>query len=180
MLKQSNNSLLHIATIGKTVGFKGELKLHIHSDFPEQFKKGVSFFINEKDTLTINSIDIKKSLISFIGYPSDLEAKKLTNKDLFTTIERSRAECKLENGEYFWFDLIGCSIVENGEILGVVSEIERIVNTNYLCVKTDVLLVNSGFTKSFLIPHLVNFVLAIDIQKRVIKVSGAKDILEAS
>ena len=30
---------IYIAKLGKTVGLKGQQKLHIDSDFPEQFKK---------------------------------------------------------------------------------------------------------------------------------------------
>ncbi|MDO8260641.1 MAG: ribosome maturation factor RimM, partial [Candidatus Magasanikbacteria bacterium] len=47
------SKLLHIATIGKTVGLKGDMKLHIQSDFPEQFKKGSSFFIDADASLTL-------------------------------------------------------------------------------------------------------------------------------
>lgn len=173
MLKQSNSDLIYIATIGKTVGFKGKLKLHIHSDFPEQFKKGVSFYVNKNYTLTINSIDLSKSIVSFVGYESMEDAKKLTNKELFTTLERTRDECNLQDGEYFWFDLVGCRVFEDDELLGEVSEVERIANANYLHIKTD--------TKKFLLPLIMGrFVLSVDLEKKEITTSGAKDIFEAS
>ncbi|MDX9814007.1 MAG: ribosome maturation factor RimM [Sulfurimonadaceae bacterium] len=170
MLKPSD--LLHIATIGRTVGFSGELKLHFHTDFLEQFKKGTSFFINPKDSLVIDSINTQKSLVSFVGFDTLEEAKKLTNKELFTTIERTRDECKLEDGEHFWFDLIGCKVVEDGQVLGEVSEVERIAGTNYLYVKTA--------TKTFLLPKLDRFIKSVDIKDKIIVAIGAKDILEAS
>lgn len=179
MSKQSSK-LLHIATIGKSVGLKGDMKLHIKSDFPEQFKKGTSFFINEKESLTISDINHERALVRFFGYSSPQESKKLTNKQLYTTIERTRDECHLEEGEYFWFDIEGCSVVEDGEVLGVVEELERISVTNYLNIKTDEKLVEKGFAKNFLVPFNKPFTLNTDIGKKVITVSGGMDILEAS
>jgi len=32
-----------IAQVGKTYGLHGDLKLHLHTDFPEQFKVGYLF-----------------------------------------------------------------------------------------------------------------------------------------
>ncbi|ABB43734.1 16S rRNA processing protein RimM [Sulfurimonas denitrificans DSM 1251] len=179
MSKQSNK-LLHIATIGKSVGLGGDMKLHIKSDFPEQFKKGVSFFINENETLTLSDINHERALIKFVGYNSPEDAKKLTNKNLYTTIERTRKECRLEKDEYFWFDIEGCSVVEDGKVLGIVDELDRMGITNYLCVITDETLVKSGFAKSFLIPFREPFTINTDIKEKIITVIGAMDILEAS
>lgn len=179
MLKQSSK-MLHIATIGKTVGLKGDMKIHIKSDFPEQFKKGVSFFINEKESLIIDDIDLERDLIRFKGYTVLEDAKKLTNKHLYTTIERTREECHLEKGEYFWFDIEGCSVVEDGKILGIVDELDRIGITNYLCIITDKVLIESGFAKSFLVPFNKPFTISTNIKEKIITVSGAMDILEAS
>ncbi|OHE02919.1 MAG: 16S rRNA processing protein RimM [Sulfurimonas sp. RIFOXYD12_FULL_33_39] len=179
MSKQSSK-LLHIATIGKSVGLKGDMKFHIKSDFPEQFVKGVSFLINENESITLSEVNHERELIKVVGYNSPEEAKKLTNKKLYTTIERTRKECHLEDGEYFWFDIEDCSVVENGEVLGVVEEVERIGITNYLNIKTDEALIKKGFAKSFLIPFIKPFTLNTDIERKVIIVSGAMDILEAS
>lgn len=179
MSKQSNK-LLQIAVIGKSVGLKGDLKLHVKSDFPEQFVRGASFLIDDNNSITINDIDLQRGLVRFIGYSSPEDAKKLTNKSLYTTIERTRQECRLEEGEYFWFDLEECSVAEDGRILGVVYEVERILNTNYLLVKTAEYLVKEGFSKSFLIPFNKPFILNTDIQNKKIAVHGAMDILEAS
>ena len=179
MLKRSNN-LLHIATIGKVVGLKGDMKLHIQSDFPEQFKKGVSFPVDENETLTISEVNHERGLVKFVGYTSPQDAKKLTNKKLYTTIERTRKECRLNEGEYFWFDIEGCVVVEDGKVLGIVEEIDRIAETNYLNVITDEILLKEGYSKSFLIPFKKPFKVDIDIKEKVIRVNGAIDILEAS
>lgn len=180
MSSLQSDSLIHIATIGKSVGFRGDLKLHLFTDFSEQFKKNSSFFVSKDLSLTIERIDLARSLVKFIGYDSELEAKKLTNKDLFTTLERTRSECKLADGEHFWFDLIGCKVLEDGEVLGEVVEVERINATNYLHIKTDEALLKDKTAKLFLIPKITPFVVGVDLDAKTITVSGAKDILEAS
>jgi 16S rRNA processing protein RimM len=172
--------LLYIATIGKTVGLKGDMKFHIKSDFPEQFKKGASFYINEKDKLTIENMNFERGLVRFEGYSTPEVAKKLTNKNLYTTYEQTRKDCHLEEGENFWFDIIGCKVYEKEELLGEVKELERILDTNYLLIKTDEKLVEQKKAKSFLVPHKEPFLISIDINEKIIKLNGAKDILEAS
>ncbi|WP_241856091.1 ribosome maturation factor RimM [Sulfurimonas lithotrophica] len=177
-MKQSD--LLYIATIGKTVGLKGDMKLHIKSDFPEQFRKGASFYINEKDKLTIDSINFERGLVKFEGYSTPELAKKLTNKNLYTTYEQTRKDCRLEEGENFWFDIIGCKVYEEDELLGEVKELERILDVNYLLIKTDEKLLEQKKAKSFLVPHRKPFLISIDVNEKIIKLNGAKDILEAS
>ena len=180
MSKQSKTKLLHIATIGKAVGLKGDLKLHIYSDFPEQFKKNVSFFIDEKQSITISDINHARGLFKIEGYTTPESARKFTNKKLYTTIERTRKECHLEDGENFWFDIEGCSIVEDGKILGEVVEIDRLASTTYLKVQTAKELVDKKFAKTFLIPYQEPFVVKKDIPNKTIVIDGGMDILEAS
>lgn len=181
MLNQSKeNKLLHIATIGKTVGIKGDMKFHIKCDFPEQFKDNSTFLINKRDTITIGKVNHDRSIVKIAGVNTVEDAKKYTNVKLFTTYEDTRKNCHLDEGEYFWFDIEGCEVFENDKLLGVVQEVERITISNYLNIKTNSNLVESGFAKSFLIPYHEPFLLGTDIDKKIITVSGAMDILEAS
>jgi 16S rRNA processing protein RimM len=181
MSNQSNkNSLLHIATIGKTVGIKGDMKFHINCDFPEQFKSNTTFFINKKDTITLSEVNHDRGTIKIVGINSVEDAKKYTNVKLFTTYEDTKQNCHLDNGQFFWFDIVGCEVVENGKLLGVVQEIERITINDYLNIKTTDDLIESGHAKSFLIPYVQPFILKTDIDTKTITVDGAMDILEAS
>ncbi len=172
--------LLHIATIGKTVGIKGDMKLHLNTDFPEQFKSNRSFFINTQDRLTLREVNLDRGLIKIDKIFTPEDAKKYTNTKLYATLEETRQNCKLKEGEYFWFDIEGCSVVEADVTLGKVVEIDRINAANYLKIQTDALLIKEGFAKTFLLPHNPPFVIQTDIQNKIITTQGAKDILEAS
>lgn len=180
MSNQSKEPRLHIATIGKTVGIKGEMKFHIKCDFPEQFQNNTTFLTNKNNTITLSEVNHERGLIKIAGINTIEDAKKFTNLKLYTTREETRKNCHLEDGEFFWFDIEDCEVYEGGKLLGVVNEVERITVSNYLNVKTDEKLVKSGLAKSFLIPFHAPFILNTDIDKKTITVDGAIDILEAS
>jgi len=180
MSKQFKEQLLHIATIGKTVGIHGDMKFHDKSDFPEQFFDGATFFTNLKKEITLDDVDLDRGLIRIKGIHTIEDAKKYTNAKLFTTRDETRKNCHLEEGEFFWFDIDDCKVYENDICLGVVHEVERIAITNYLAMITDDKLVAKGLPKNFLIPFEEPFRISVDIEKKIIIVNGAMDILEAS
>jgi len=168
-----------IAQVGKTHGLYGDLKLHLHTDFPEQFKVGLSFD-SSAGKLEISRINLKRGIIAFKGYDGIDYAKKLTNAKLYASLEETRERCELKEGEYFWFELEGCEVVEDDKVLGEVKEIQRLAEVNYLFIITDKKLVEKGFASSFLIPNIDRYVLSIDIEKKTIFVKDGKEILEAS
>jgi len=179
-MSKHSSQLLHIATIGKTVGIKGDMKLHIKSDFPEQFVDGSKFLINKKETITLSEVNLDRLLVKINNLSNPQDCKKFTNVKLYTTYEETRKTCHLEEGEYFFFDLEDCDVYEDGKLLGRVDDVERIAITNYLNIVTDESLVKSGFAKRFLIPFEEPFKKSVDIDKKIITVSGGMDILEAS
>ncbi len=172
--------LLHIATLGKTVGVRGDMKLHIKCDFPNQFKDGATFLINAKESITLESVNLARGLARVLGVTSVEDAKRYTNVKLFTTYDETRKNCHLKEGEFFWFDIVGCDVVEDGKILGKVQEVQRITTSDYLNIKTSDALLKAGYATSFLLPYHEPFILHTDIENKSIEVSGGLDILEAS
>lgn len=171
---------LSVATLGRVVGLKGDMRLNIQSDFAEQFRVGETFFLDDESKLTISAYDENRNIVRFENITNPEDAKKLTNRVLYSTIEQSRELCELKEGEFFWFDIIGCGVIEDGKKLGVVKEIERFGTQDYLLVATDESLVKDGFATTFLIPYIDRFIIASDIEAKIIKTDGAFDILEAS
>ncbi len=168
-----------IAQIGRTIGLWGDLKFHLHTDFPEQFKVGHTYKSNRGD-LTIADINFKRGIVRFQGYESIDAAKKLTNTKLFSDMEQTKENCDLQEGEHFWFDIIGCIVKQDDETLGVIEDIQRLLDTDYLAIKTDAVLVEAGLPKQFLLPYIERYVLKADTEAKVVYTQDAKDILEAS
>ena len=179
-MSNRSDKLLHIATIGKAVGLGGDMKLHIKSDFPEQFVKGAKFFISKNRTIELSKVDHDRSLIKIVGVNNPEDAKRFTNEKIYTSYEDTRKNIDLQEGQYFYFDIEDCQVYENGQLLGVVDEVDRIGATDYLTVITDISLVEKDLPKSFLIPYQDHFVISVDIDKKIIEVNGGLDILKAS
>ena len=172
---------VYVAKLGKTVGLNGQLKLYIDSDFPEQFSKNTTFTTNKKTTLTIESFNAKSNIVKFIGIDSIDDAKKLTNQQLFVSLEDTKNICKLEENQYFWFDLIGCEIIEDGENLGKIADIQRFPQCDYFEVDTNNILVEEkSLAKRFLLPYIPEYIASVDISSKTITTNGALDILYAS
>lgn len=179
-MMNSQSSLIEVAQVGRLVGLKGELKLHLQCDFPEQFRKGKTFTTQKGQTLEVFSYSASKGLISFVGYQSRESALALVNTVLFTTKEASAQECALKEGEFFWFDIIGSKVIDEGQCLGVVDEIERIVNVDYLVVKTSEEYVKSGFPKSFYIPYIDRYIVTFNASEKEVVTKDALGLLENS
>ena len=168
-----------IAQIGRTVGLLGDLKIHLHTDFPEQFKVGQTYH-SDRGELTLIDINANKGTVRFQGYEGVEAAKKLTNAKIYATEKETKANCELGEGEHFWFDIIGCKVMQDDEILGEVEDIQRMLDVDYLAIKTDESLVKEGFSKNFLLPYIPRYVLNADTDNKKIFTKDAKDILEAS
>jgi len=174
----SNDDSL-IAQIGRTIGLWGDLKFHLHTDFPEQFKVGNTYKSNRGD-LTIADINFTRGIIRFTGYESIDSAKKLTNTKLFANEEQTKENCDLKDGQHFWFDVIGCVVKQDDEVLGLVEDIQRMADTDYLSVKTEEGLVEAGLSKNFLLPYIERYIIKVDTEEKIVYTKDAKDILEAS
>ena len=169
---------LAVARLGRTVGLRGDMRFFDLSDFPEQFRVGAKF-LSDRGELEIEHINPKRGTIKFKGYNTPEDAKKLTNAYLYSDEETTRQNMELGEDEYFWFDIIGCDIFEDGQLLGKVTDIQRLPSADYLLVKTADELAKD-LPKSFLIPYQDEFIENVDIKKKRIDTKGAKAILEAS
>lgn len=170
---------LPVARIGKTVGLRGDLRLNLLCDFPEQFKKGATF-MSDRGDLTIRSYNAERGTVRFEGFDTVDDAKSLTNAYLYTTKEMGEAACKLKKDEYFWYQIIGLDVEDSGELLGSVNEIERLAGTDYLVIETAARLVEKGAAKSFLIPYIDRYIDRVDLDAKKVLTKGAKAILDAS
>lgn len=153
-----------VAKLGRTVGVQGFVRLHNLSDFPEQFECGASFFDKNSRVLKIKARNAQSVL--FEGFESLESAKTLVNLELFQSVEKSRASCKLGDDEFFYFDIIGLEVFENRLLLGVVKDILSAGN-DLLLIKSDESLVKKGFASEFYLPYVDFYVKSVEL--------GAKD-----
>jgi len=172
---------IEVAKIGKVVGLGGELKLHLMTDFEAQFVQGTTFTLQNNKTLTIDTYNEKRGLVKFQGYHVREDAAVLTNQVLYRSEEESRENCNLEENQYFWFDMIGSQVIEDGIVLGVIQDIERITTMDYLLIKTDDAFVEKELSKRFYIPYIMDvYIEKFDIEAKKLYTKEALPLLEAS
>lgn len=172
------NNLIEVCKLGKTIGLKGAIKLHNYSDFPEQFKKGAKFYDKNGKEFVIFSFDKAKFTAVFDGFFDVELAKTLTNTTLYRTLEDTKKYCKLKNDEFFYFDIIGLEIIEDNQILGIISDILEVGSGFLFAVKTNPNL--TQYAKEFFIPYLDNFIEKVDLEKKQICVKNSFEILKNS
>ena len=185
---QNDKDLICVAKIGKTTGLHGKLKLNIFSDFKEQFKQGSIYFLdNKKQTITIQ--EYANERVKFEGIDNVDDAKIFTNKLLYVDKLESIKACKLKANEFFYFDIIGCSITQNNQVLGVVEDVNRYANVDYLLIKTSKEIVSflhnnmpneTKVASTFLLPYLDDYIQNVDIKTKQIQVALALEILQCS
>ena len=175
-----NDNKVYIAKLGKTVGLAGLLKVYIESDFPEQFKKGGSFVTNKNKTLIIENYNQNNQTVKFKDINSIDDAKKIVNQLLYTSTEQTRETCNLKDKEFFWFDIIGCEIIDDEKSLGIIKEIHRYPPSDYLEITTEDSLVKEGLPNTFLIPYLDLYIKKVEVENKKVLTSDCLSILENS
>lgn len=177
---KSSDELLKIAQIGKSVGLRGFLKLHLHTDFPEQFKKNSIFYLSNKKEVVIEEYNHKRGIVKFAGFNDKESATILTNQFLYTTFEESQENCSLNEGEFFWFDLMDALVLDEDITLGKVVDIQRFEPNDFLIIKTDKKLLEKSLPKEFLIPYIERFIIKFDKENKTVHTKDTLELLKNS
>ena len=159
-----------MARVAGAFGIKGWLKLHTFTESPDSLDAYASWLLKsdkgwQEFELEDFAVNVKGVVAKLKGCDDRSAAEKLIKCDI--GIPRDALEDAGE-GEVFWFDLIGCDVVNiAGEKLGT---IETLLETG----ANDVLVVKMG-TEEILIPYLDDVVLKVDRETKLVTVNWNQD-----
>ena len=159
-----------MARVAGAFGIKGWLKLHTFTESPDSLDAYASWLLKsdkgwQEFELEDFAVNVKGVVAKLKGCDDRSAAEKLIKCDI--GIPRDALEDAGE-GEVFWFDLIGCDVVNiAGEKLG---KIETLLETG----ANDVLVVKMG-TEEILIPYLDDVVLKVDREAKLVTVNWTQD-----
>ncbi len=159
-----------MARVAGAFGIKGWLKLHTFTESPDSLDAYASWLLKsdkgwQEFELEDFAVNVKGVVAKLKGCDDRSAAEKLIKCDI--GIPRDALEDAGE-GEVFWFDLIGCDVVNiAGEKLG---KIETLLETG----ANDVLVVKMG-TEEILIPYLDDVVLKVDRESKLVTVNWTQD-----
>ncbi|TXK77506.1 ribosome maturation factor RimM [Paenibacillus sp. N3.4] len=167
-----------LVTVGKIVnthGIRGELKIIPETDFPERFDIGNTLIIvdsqNKQTPVTVQTSRLHKNMfvIQFKQFNHINEVEKF--KGSLVKIE-SNAQQPLEEGEYYYHEIIGCKVVtEEDQELGLVSEV-------LTPGANDVWVVSLPKGKQLLLPVIDDVILNVDIASKTIRIHLMEGLME--
>lgn len=162
---------IKVGRIINTFGLRGEVKVKSLTEFAEiRFKEGQQLYI-EKD----NELDIvivkrmrwhRESLLVLFEQLEDINlVEKYKGCDIYISRENVHA---LPVGEYYYFELRGCSVYENNECIGQVVGVEDGYQT--------ILRINTG-KKDVLVPYVSAFIRNVSISDKRIDINSIQGLL---
>jgi 16S rRNA processing protein RimM len=120
-----------VGVVARTHGNRGEVVVNAETDFPEErFRAGAQLMTRRKDgrpgTLQVAAMRMHQGrpVIQFAGVASMNDAELLAGLELRVPDDRG-GDDRLDEGEYYHRDLIGCEVVtDGGEAVGQVTAVE--------------------------------------------------------
>ncbi|MCE4956770.1 ribosome maturation factor RimM [Macrococcoides caseolyticum] len=164
-----------IVNVGKIVnmhGVKGEVKILSASDFAsERFAPGKTLLIPFKDEtieLVIKSYRVHKNfhMVAFVGIHNINEVEQYKGLDVFQDVDTE--SLPLEENEYYYSDIIGCEVFNEGQSIGKVTEIFETGANDVWVVQGE---------KEHLIPYIEDVVKEIDIEHKTITIEAMEGLL---
>ncbi len=125
---------------------------------------------NRKESFEVDRAAVHRNrvLLTLKGFTNINEVLHLVGRELFARRDQFPP---LEEGEYYWCDLLGISVTtSSGESLGRIAEI---IATG----SNDVYVVRGG-EKEYLIPALEDIVVSVDLNKGTMTVSPPEGLLD--
>ena len=165
------NTIL-IAKVARPFGIRGELKLVLYTDFPEErFEKGSLIYFNKNGEFVPYKVlsfreDPKGAYITLVGVTTMNDAETLRDLEIYKDEEDI---LPLEDG-YYYRDIIGLKVRCGGEEVGVVKNMEDGVAANLVRV-----LKNDG--KEKLVPFQEPFILLVDLERGFIEIAQMEGLL---
>lgn len=164
-----------LGTIVKTLGLKGEVKVHSNTSFAaKRYKKGneITLYspINKNSEIVkiasyrqYNSMDI----VSFINLDSIEKVQKYIGYQII--IEKPTDN--LSKNEYYYVDLYNCDIVYDNEKIGLVYDMFDSGSQVTLRIKRD-------NKKDLLYPFVDKFIESVDIENKTIVIKPIVGMLD--
>lgn len=155
---------LLLGLLRRSHGLRGDVIMDVFTDFPERLTPGKTVLVGENHRpLVIRNVRSKNKelLIGFEGYENPESTSDLRNQRVYISANEVPS---LPEGEYYHHELIGLRVVnQSGEELGLLDDI---LETG----ANDVYVVKSADGNEMMVPAVDEFILDIDLTRRVMKV----------
>ena len=166
---------MEYVTIGKilnTFGIKGELKVDVYTDFPEdRFQKGSTVYVGD-DYLPFKVASHREHKGFMLLLLEDNEDINLVEKFKGMYLYKSKDDIKpLQDGQYYFSDLKDLDVYADDERIGKVLNVESGLRNNNLRV------LKAEDNKEYLIPFIPVFIKKVDLEERRIDINRIEGLI---
>jgi len=171
-MELSPETHLAIGKVLKPWGLKGAVKVYSYAESIESFLRSSELLVQGKDGPTVLALEEAKKhkkgiLLKFKGRDRIEAVEDLVGLTLY--MDRKELP-RLEEGEYYWYELIGMEVcTDSGEPVGT---LERVLETG----NHDVYVVRKG-EREALIPAIRDVVRKVDVPARRMIIHAVEGLL---
>lgn len=160
--------LLEVGEIVKAHGIKGELKVKIVTDDLSRFDKGTILYVgDEKESVVVTSSRMHQGmmLVTFNSLYDINLVLKYVNKIIYCDVD------ELDDDEdiIYYDDLIGCKVIVDGKVIGIVNDIIEVPQGELLEINVN------GEMK--LVPYVDEFISDVDVDEKEIIITPIEGLL---
>jgi 16S rRNA processing protein RimM len=155
-----------VGMITSAHGLRGELKVELHTDFPERFAPDVVVYLGEelqKVTITSARPHQGQMLLQFNGIDDRASADALRNVWVFIPEEEA---VELEEDTFFVHEIIGLSVqTTSGKLLGTVGQVLFTGANDVYVVETP-----DEPKREILLPAIADVIKEVDLEQGILTV----------
>lgn len=175
MSPEPSDEFITLARVVKTQGRHGEVAVEVHSDVPDRFSERMKLQALDRSQgrreLQVESLWPHKGLLvlKFRGINSISDAEVLIGSEL--QVPRAQ-RADLEQGWTYVSDLKGCMVVDNGQDLGTIEDVQ------FGAGEAPLLIVASKAGTKFDVPFAEAYLEAVDIARKQVRMKLPEGMLE--
>lgn len=160
---------LVVGTLGRAVGLKGEIEVRVISDDPSRFSAGSPLELEDGRVLTVRSLRAHRDrrVVAFDEIGDRTTAEAMRGRTLYVARGVVR---KLDDDEFWDFDLIGCIVTWGEEQIGEVADVLHGGGGDLLLIK--------GASGEHLVPLVRDFVQHVDVRGRRVRINAIPGLLD--
>jgi 16S rRNA processing protein RimM len=172
---ETSGEFITLARVVKTQGRRGEVAAEIHSDVPERFTEGMKLSAlwpeGTRRELEVEEFWPHKNwlVLKFAGVDSISDAEPLVRCELQVP---SSQRAQLESGWNYVSDLVGCKVLDRGQ------EIGRLEDVQFGAGEAPLLIVVDGAGKKFDVPFAEAYLEGVDLAQKQVRMILPEGMLE--
>jgi len=171
-----SGAFITLARVVKTQGRRGEIAAEVHTDVPDRFAPGMKLLALGRTEDGRREVEIEELwphkgllVLKFRGVDSMSDAEGLIGSELQVP---SSERAQLEQSWNYITDLVGCAVLDHGQPVGVIEDVQ------FGAGEAPLLIVADKAGKKFDVPFAEAYLEAVETRSRQVRMNLPEGMLE--